>query len=120
LRLLSLLPSTSFDAPLKATLLEVSLDKYSGTSDSAEYEALSYVWGARIGSEAFACDGKIMLVTPNCQSALRHLRSGNSSRLRWVDAICIDQGEGDESVKERNLQVALMGKVYAKARRTIC
>ena len=29
----------------------------------------------------------------------------------WVDAMCIDQA----NVAERNMQVALMGQIYAKA-----
>jgi hypothetical protein len=37
----------------------------------------------------------------------------------WVDAICIDQEQCEASTKERNLQVALMGEVYAKASNTI-
>jgi hypothetical protein len=104
------------------TLLEVGLDEYSGNvhSSVAQYEALSYVWGARVGTEAVTCEGKTLLITPNCQYALRHLRLAEKDRILWIDAICIDQDEAEESVKERNLQVTLMGEIYAKAKRTIC
>jgi hypothetical protein len=120
IRLLTLLPSTSFDVPLETTLSEVDLDAYTGKSSIADYEALSYVWGARVGTEAVICEGKTLRLTPNCRQALRHLRSADHCRILWIDAICIDQGEAEESVKERGLQVTLMGEIYAKAKRTIC
>ncbi|KAF2191189.1 hypothetical protein K469DRAFT_655867 [Zopfia rhizophila CBS 207.26] len=113
IRLLALSPSPDFDASLEATLAEVDLD-------NSNYEAVSYVWGSRVGTEPFACDGKVLLITPNCESALRHLRLKDKRRTLWVDAICIDQEEGEISVKERNSQVALMGEIYAKASHTIC
>lgn len=113
IRLLALSPSPNFEASLEATLVEVHLD-------NNNYEALSYVWGSRVGTEPFVCDGKVLLITPNCESALRHLRLKVKSRTLWVDAICIDQEENEISVKERNSQVALMGEIYAKAFHTIC
>jgi hypothetical protein len=66
IRLLALLPSQNFNAALEATLTESDLD-------NSDYEALSYVWGARVGTEPFTCDDKVLLITPNCESALRHL-----------------------------------------------
>jgi hypothetical protein len=113
IRLLDLLPSPDLDASLEATLMEASLD-------NSNYEALSYVWGSRFGTEPFTCDGKLLLITPNCESALRHLRLKDKQRILWVDAICIDQEQGEPSVKERNSQVALMGEIYAKSSHTIC
>jgi hypothetical protein len=113
IRLLALLSSPDFDASLEATLAEVDLD-------NSDYEALSYVWGSRVGSKPFTCDNKVLLITPNCESALRHLRLKDKRRTLWVDAICIDQEDGELSVKERNSQVALMGEIYAKASHTIC
>jgi hypothetical protein len=120
IRLLTLLPSAVFHAPLDTTLLEVDLDGYVGKDSIEDYEALSYVWGSRFGTEAVICEGKTLLLTPNCRQALRHLRLTDKSRTLWIDAICIDQGEAEESVEERGVQVALMGEIYAKARSTIC
>lgn len=118
IRLVALLPSCDLQDPLEVTLTEVSFDEVSNTKYS--YEALSYVWGARIGSESIQCNGKQLLVTPNCESALRHLRRKNQSRTMWIDAICIDQEDNPLSNIERNAQVALMGEVYQKATSTLC
>jgi len=114
IRLLTLLPSPELQATLEASLTEVSLDSQSS------YEALSYVWGSRFGTEPIRCEGKLLFVTPNCESALRHLRLKDKTRILWIDAICIDQETGTSSVEERNSQVALMGEIYKKAARTLC
>ncbi|KAH8660459.1 heterokaryon incompatibility protein-domain-containing protein [Xylariales sp. PMI_506] len=118
IRLLALLPSHVFADALQLSLSEVNLD--SASIDQAGYEALSYVWGSRFGTIPVLCDGKQLLVTPNCESALRYLRHGDRSRILWVDSICIDQGSSTESVRERNAQIALMGEIYQKATRTLC
>jgi hypothetical protein len=117
-RLLSLHPSSDLCAPLDISLFEVSLDDF--PSDRHSYEALSYAWGASTGSVPCTCDGKQLLITPNCNDALRHLRLPNQHRILWVDAICIDQGKSEESLKERNTQVTLMGVAYRTAKRTLC
>ncbi|CZR66339.1 uncharacterized protein PAC_16240 [Phialocephala subalpina] len=113
IRLLGLLPSPEFQSTLDVNLTEVSLDAV--TDEHNNYEALSYVWGSRSGTESIRCDDKLHLVTPNCQSALRHLRLRDKIRILWVDAICIDQENGAASVEERNSQVALMGEIYKTA-----
>jgi hypothetical protein len=97
IRLLALLPSLEFQAPLETTLTEAGLDDVSETEKS--YEALSYVWGSRFGTEPSQRDGKILLVIPNCESALRHLRLKDKTRILWVDAICIDQENGESASK---------------------
>jgi len=118
IRVLTLNPSPLFTAPLEASLTEISLDNIS--RPTPRYEALSYVWGSPTGDRPLRCDGKLLLVTRNCESALLHLRGTKKARILWVDAICIDQADGEESVQERNAQVALMGEVYYKAARTLC
>ncbi len=118
IRLLTLLPSVDFQDALDTALTEAILDDVS--NNQKDYEALSYVWGSRSGTEPIRCDSKQLLVTPNCESALRHLRLKAKSRVLWVDAICIDQGNGMSSIDERNLQVALMGEIYKKATCTLC
>ena len=118
IRVLTLLPSSDFKAPLKVSLNEISLDAV--LSPIPPYEALSYVWGSSTSDRPLTCDGKLLLVTPNCESALRHLREAGHPRDLWIDAICIDQDGGTESMRERNAQVALMGEVYNKATHTLC
>uniref|UniRef100_A0A0B7KR48 Heterokaryon incompatibility domain-containing protein n=1 Tax=Bionectria ochroleuca TaxID=29856 RepID=A0A0B7KR48_BIOOC len=61
------------------------------------------------------CKGRRLLVTPNCESALRHLHHKLTPRLLWIDAICINQ----KSTDEKNYQVQLMGEIYARAERVI-
>lgn len=118
IRLISLLPSQGLQNPLELTLSTICLDE--ATNKEHSYEALSYVWGARNGSRPTECMGKVLPVTPNCESALRHLRLKNKARTLWIDAICIDQEVNVESTEERNVQVELMGKIYQKAFRTLC
>lgn len=118
IRLIRLQPSSELSAPLDINLLEVSLEDF--PSEINRYEALSYVWGAPSGTVPCMCDGKELLITPNCNEALQYLRLPKDDRVLWVDAICIDQGSSEESVRERNVQISLMGEVYRTADRTLC
>ena len=104
-RVITLLPSASREDRVEVSLEEVDL----GSSPS--YEALSYAWGDPSQKVALQCHGKDLYVTPNCESALRHLRKDSSVRTLWVDAICIDQS----SIDDRNQQVRIMGDIYSKA-----
>ncbi|KAI1123627.1 heterokaryon incompatibility protein-domain-containing protein [Nemania abortiva] len=117
IRVVILEPAVSLEAPVKCTLDEVDLDNL---TPSSSYEALSYVWGERFGTIPISCHERELLVTPNCYDALIHLRLP-SKRLRlFVDAICIDQRQDlQQSMKERDHQIAIMGEVYARARRVM-
>ncbi|KAN0104295.1 HET domain containing protein [Hyaloscypha variabilis] len=108
-RILRLEPAVGFEAPLRCSLTEVCL------SDKIHYEALSYVWGALTGDHPLTCDGAELLITPNCELALRYLRLVVGSRSLWVDSICIDQ----KSTSDRNHQVQQMGEIYRKATHTL-
>jgi hypothetical protein len=74
------------------------------------FTALSYVWGSP-GSDTIICQDILVPVTPNCYSALLHLRKKLGAYCIWVDAICIDQS----NLKEREQQVTLMGEIYKGA-----
>ncbi|KAK0738107.1 heterokaryon incompatibility protein-domain-containing protein [Schizothecium vesticola] len=106
IRVLLLYPDYNFTAPLRCSLLQLSLDQVSNGESS--YEALSYVWGSENRSHKVLCDGHTLTVTRNCFLALKHLRLVSQARALWVDAICIDQS----SISERNQQVRLMGDIY--------
>jgi hypothetical protein len=54
-------------------------------------------------------------ITQNLESAFRRLRNNSSTRLLWVDQLCINQ----EDPEERSRQVRLMGSIYQKASRTV-
>lgn len=114
IRLLSLLPGVSADE-IEIQLHHDVLD----VSQPPEYEAVSYAWGstenpASIKVRDFSSEeAQTMLITENLFSALQHLRSEDSVRVLWVDAICIDQ----KNVAERSDQVAIMGDIFRYASR---
>jgi Heterokaryon incompatibility protein (HET) len=106
IRILTLEPASDFNAPLRCRLTDVNLNR-----EEISYEALSYVWGSATGTNSLSCEGQELLITPNCESALRHLRFKSRDRNLWVDAVCIDQ----KSTSEREQQVKMMGDVFGKA-----
>ena len=108
-RILSLLPNPSNSSEIEVQLSEIDL----GSPPS--YEALSYAWGDPKTKTTIKCEGMHLHVTPNCASALKHLRTTKETRILWVDAICIDQS----SLHERNVQVKRMGDIYSKASRVV-
>ncbi|KAH6694887.1 heterokaryon incompatibility protein-domain-containing protein [Leptodontidium sp. MPI-SDFR-AT-0119] len=122
IRLLAILPGV--DDPIRCELSVVDLET------APPYEALSYVWGIPGPTLDILCNGKAIPVGPNLYSALRHLRGGMgsyaleydaagiphiyiqaSTRIIWIDAICINQADSDE----RSKQVLFMNAIYRKA-----
>lgn len=80
------------------------------------YTALSYVWGNKMSS--IEVNGKNMEVPKSLKAFMKMLREDEQDfkdTWWWIDSICIDP----KRVKERNLQVAHMGDIYARAERTI-
>ena len=75
------------------------------------YEALSYTWQSQTLSDYIICNGKVLYVTQTLYEALRTLRRATTSRLLWIDQLCINQ----EDVTERNCQVRLMRLIYNRA-----
>jgi hypothetical protein len=112
IRILILQPAWKVSHPIQCSFKETSLEEQ-GTA--LPYEALSYTWGAPRGTKAILCEGRTILVTPNCEQALLHLRLRSRPRTLWIDAICIDQ----RSIQEKNQQVPIMGEIYRHASRTI-
>ncbi|KAH7060980.1 heterokaryon incompatibility protein-domain-containing protein [Paraphoma chrysanthemicola] len=110
IRILILHPSPR-DSALEGFLHEVSID------DNVGYEALSYAWGDvdTTGRTCITCSEKRIPITPNCSTALVHLRREDEPRALWVDAICIDQ----TSIQEKNHQIPLMGDIYRNAMHTL-
>jgi hypothetical protein len=108
IRLLTLLRGK--DAELIRCRLEVVL------LDSApEYEALSHVWGDPDVTKPIKVNDRLAEVTTNLETALRHLRSEDSDRTLWVDAVCVNQG----SPAERGKQVSIMGHIYSTAQQVV-
>lgn len=114
IRLINLLPSADNPQyPIRCSVTEASLE------EAPAYEALSYTWAYQDGDRS-ACrqilvDGLPMLITRNCESALRRVRLPSEPRVVWVDAICIDQ----RNVEEVNQQVGMMGDIYRKTQQTL-
>ncbi|KAI8623636.1 heterokaryon incompatibility protein-domain-containing protein [Xylariaceae sp. FL1651] len=100
--------------------------------DGDPYEAISYVWGDTQKRHDITIDGATLSITQNLYGALkafRHRRLSKRSdssdpgtglaqrqvRRLWADAVCINQ----EDAPERTLQVELMSRVFAGARRVL-
>jgi hypothetical protein len=117
-RLMKLHPGDS-SAPLVCRLVHVPLD------ESPRYEALSYTWGH--SSERFTlyqesedsndsdAPKSVFHITKGLYEALVQLRKVSESRVLWVDAVCIDQG----NLKERGEQVKIMRQIYTRAERVL-
>ena len=124
----------AFDDDIYVGVDERSL-KLPGTPQSQEPDidvkwfALSYTWGdlqdrskviVRSAGTSIDADGPVagksyISATKNLTEALRHIRCDNAERFLWVDAICIDQGDDSEALRERAWQVQSMHHIYAQA-----
>ncbi|KAF7514131.1 hypothetical protein GJ744_004456 [Endocarpon pusillum] len=111
LRILKIFGDSSPLSTLRCELFEVSLANNPG------YEAISYTWGGQTPSQIILCEGKQLLVTKNCETALRKFRpaASNEYRFLWIDSICINQSTDWEVRKERRVQVGMMGQIYGEA-----
>ncbi|KAL1599606.1 hypothetical protein SLS60_007409 [Paraconiothyrium brasiliense] len=80
-----------------------------------EYEALSWCWGRAVSDYAVSVtkgeESYKMPVRRDLALALKYLRHKDKSRILWIDAICIDQGND----VERNQQVQMMSRIYTRA-----
>ncbi|KAF2027322.1 HET-domain-containing protein, partial [Setomelanomma holmii] len=78
-----------------------------------ELTALSYTWGSARNMRLVECndEGESILLTRNCENAVRRLRSTTRQEAYWIDAICINQ----DDVLEREVQVRGMGDIYRAA-----
>ncbi|KAH7163793.1 heterokaryon incompatibility protein-domain-containing protein [Fusarium sp. MPI-SDFR-AT-0072] len=108
-RLLELLPSSNRTEPLVGRLVD------SDITFQPNYEALSYVWGIITPVRYINLGDQDISITPNLHSALIHLRSPDTIRTLWVDALCINQSVHGE----RNQQVRIMGDIYKSARQVV-
>lgn len=104
IRVLHLLPGSGRDRI--ACRLEVQ------DLDHGIDEALSYVWGKRQDPKPIWVDGQLFQITGNLYEILLNLRRPSTSRVLWIDAICINQSD----LEEKSHQVSLMGKIYSNAR----
>ncbi|KAE8441364.1 hypothetical protein EG329_005467 [Mollisiaceae sp. DMI_Dod_QoI] len=73
-----------------------------------DYSALSYTWGTWDDAQEIHVNGHSIRVTKNLHAFLQTMES---SIWLWIDALCINQEDGDE----RNLQVKRMKAIYEQA-----
>ena len=75
-----------------------------------KYKAVSYTWGPPYPTREISLEGQSFTIRDNLLQFLDAVRSHTKNWL-WIDQVCIDQS----AVDERNHQVGLMAKIYAKA-----
>ncbi|KAI5459249.1 heterokaryon incompatibility protein-domain-containing protein [Mariannaea sp. PMI_226] len=78
-----------------------------------DYAALSYVWGSNM-TGVILLDNKKLTVTKNLEHALRAVAQKDTFTSRyklWVDAVCINQKDQQETAQ----QVGKMREVYGQA-----
>ncbi|KAI3324366.1 HET domain protein [Xylariaceae sp. AK1471] len=95
--------------------LECTLSVVDLTNSPLRYEALSYVWGTEKARQPLKCHGYDILITQNLEYALQALRHPTLIRPLWVDAVCINQLDLDERVR----QIGYMRLVYEYAGRVV-
>jgi hypothetical protein len=115
IRLLSVKGAIFRADPVDCTLDVFSLDS------APEYTALSYCWGTDPPGKRILCNGKVYMVRPSLEGALKRYRNAASKvgprfihgtpEYLWADAICIDQ----DNIPEKSNQLPLMQKIYRKA-----
>jgi hypothetical protein len=111
IRLLQLNRRCLFSMP-SCELIEVPLD------NAPPFEAISYTWGGETPNIPVEVDGYEMLVTSSVDELLFYQRSIFTSKLFWIDAICINQKVSDDN-KEKNHQLPLMTEIYQRASRVV-
>ena len=79
-RVFELLPGVEGD-PISCLLHDANW------ADLPVYEAISYAWGDPKATTPVILDGKRLDVTVNLQTALKHFRHQDRSRVLWADAI---------------------------------
>ncbi|KAF7191686.1 Heterokaryon incompatibility protein 6, OR allele [Pseudocercospora fuligena] len=135
IRLLIIQPSGDFHSMIQGAMTTTSLKDPQFGARKTNYMALSYTWGpskpdrSHLSHHIRLNNSKIP-VTANLHHALQRVREtvwlsrsrDEQGRLReehpffvWVDAVCINQ----DDASERSRQVALMGRIYAKANKLL-
>ena len=80
------------------------------------YGALSYTWGPPGDAYRILLNGQPFPIRQNLYDALHQIHSSKLvDQYLWVDVICINQGEDDNALNERNVQITLMTQIYEQA-----
>jgi hypothetical protein len=111
IRLLDLDASAHLDDNSESSPLTGSL-RVADLSTAPSFASLSYVWGPKASPpHTITCQGCRLEVTEDCNQALRHIRKRFGAVTVWIDAICINQKDGNEKID----QIPLMKDIYSLA-----
>jgi hypothetical protein len=108
IRLIRITKSTPFSRP-RYSLITTPL------ATAPPYDAISYTWDKQECENPVAFHGEKLDTTLNAKKILQQRGSCLRTVHLWVDAICINQRDKSE----KSSQMALMGKIYSQARRTL-
>ncbi|KAF2460245.1 heterokaryon incompatibility protein-domain-containing protein, partial [Lineolata rhizophorae] len=108
IRLIVLFPKLDGSQEVRCMLLHFPL------ASVPLYEAISYAWGDPSKTQTIIVDGRPYATTTKVLEILRGMASPESSRLLWIDAVCINQDDLDEKAT----QIPLMSKIYCRATST--
>lgn len=112
IRLLALAPGEESD-DIHIRLTHVDLEK----DPHVDYEALSYAWGTSEPTQRVVVDAddgsspSMIPIRDNLAHALRRIRDTMTTRILWIDALCLNQ----EDDKEKSHQVPFMAEIYRRA-----
>ncbi|ESZ95461.1 hypothetical protein SBOR_4115 [Sclerotinia borealis F-4128] len=85
------------------------------------FRTLSYVWGPKVYSDSILINTRWFPVLRSVHPILETISSDENLRQGWwwIDSICINQNAGPIAEMERNVQVAMMRRIYETADKTI-
>ncbi|KAF7936570.1 uncharacterized protein EAE97_007936 [Botrytis byssoidea] len=85
------------------------------------FRTLSYVWGPKVFPHSILINGHPFPVLSSLHPLLEIICDDEKWKQSWwwIDSICIDQNVGPIAEVERNIQVAMMRRIYEKSERTI-
>ncbi|KAI7467628.1 hypothetical protein KC351_g13972 [Hortaea werneckii] len=107
IRLLTVYPATDpSEVPVKCSLSHANL----GQEPKPEYETISYTWGQSKECKIVMLDDCPLNVPVSAERAIRRMRLRDQSRVLWIDAICINQGD----INEKSHQVEIMAEIYSR------
>jgi hypothetical protein len=113
IRLLHLHPTSPSQAEIKCSLIHSTLEICADVYD--HYTALSYVWGGPNDTRTIWVDKSPVPIIINLYSALRDIRHEKTPLQLWIDALCINQEDDEEKLK----QVGTMGRIYLMANHAV-
>jgi hypothetical protein len=103
-------PLSRSSSSLSFEIIHVSL------LSTPSYAALSYTWGPPGDTHSILLNGRRFPMRRNLHDALLQIHSSRLvDQYLWADAICIQQGENSDALKERSLQITLMRQIYEQA-----